>query len=304
MGQRPFPMDAAAPTATLSGAQSWGSHRVASFRPALAASLVLLLSGVAHAQPSAGVGAATSKAPARPTAPIKAYELPQLEAFGNAIYRQDIAAWLASDALAAKVSDLQAAGLKGWLVQDDGKTAKVRFLRDKGNGLEIGYDVVVDGKGAGPVTEPADRKLTDEERLAFSARQAAAAAQPAACRAGYNAAMVRNPDGDGWIVWLLAPAPAAGAIPIGGHYRIFVAADGKTVKQVDALSASCLLIEKPKAADGKPALAYASHIVSPQPVETHVFLSNLYKLPLAIGANGGKDVWLVDKGRIQKTEVR
>lgn len=276
---------------------------MASFRPALAVSLTLMLAGVAHAQPSAGAAAGASKAPAKPVAPIQAYDLPQIQAFGNAIYRQDIAAWLASDALAAKVSDLRAAGLRGWLVQDDGKTAKVRFIRDKGNGLEIGYDVVVDGKGAGPVTEPADRKLTDEERLAFSARQAAAGAGASTCRAGYNTAMVKNPDGDGWIVWLLAPAPAAGAIPVGGHYRIFVAADGKTVKRVDALSASCLLIEKPKAADGKPALAFASHIVSPTPVETHVFLSSLYKMPLAIGTNGGKDVWVIDKGKISKTDL-
>lgn len=277
---------------------------MAPFRPVLAVGLALLLSGVAHAQPASGVAASASKAPARPTAPIKAYELPQIEAFGRAIYRQDIAAWLASDALTAKVSDLRAAGLKGWLVEDDGKTATVRFLRDKGAGLEVGYDVIVDGKGAGPVTEPADRKLTDEERLMFSARQAAAAAQPAACRAGYNTAMVKNPEGDGWIVWLLAPAPAAGAIPVGGHYRILVAADGKTVKQVDALSASCLLIEKPKAADGKPALAFASHIVSPTPVETHVFLSQLYKLPLGVGTNGGKDIWIVDQGKISKAQAR
>ena len=276
---------------------------MASFRPALAVSLALALCGVAHAQPSGGGAAATSKAPAKPVAPIQAYDLPQIEAFGNAIYRQDIAAWLASDALTAKVKDLQGAGLKGWLVQDDGKTAKVRFLRDKGNGLEVAYDVVVDGKGAGPLTEPADRKLTNEERLAFSARQAAGAAQPAACRAGYNTAMVRNPDGDGWIVWLLAPAPAAGAIPVGGHYRIFVAADGKTIRRVDALSASCLLIEKPKAADGRPALAFASHIVSPTPVETHVFLSTLYKMPLAVGTNGGKDVWVVEKGKIGKANL-
>ncbi|AYV46577.1 hypothetical protein CFHF_21520 [Caulobacter flavus] len=272
---------------------------MASFRPALAVSLALLLSGVAHAQPAV----ATSKAPAGPAAPIKAYDLPQIEAFGRAIYRQDIAAWLASDALGDKVPDLKAAGLKGWLVEDDGKTAKVRFLRDRGEGLEIGYDVVVDGKGAGPVTEPADRKLTEEERLTFAARQAAIAVQPRTCRAGYNTAIVKDPDGDGFIVWLLAPAPAAGAIPVGGHYRIFVAADGKTVKRVDALSASCLLLEKPKAAQGQPAMAFASHIVSPTPVETHVFLSSLYKMPLAVGANGGEDVWIVDQGKIRKTNL-
>lgn len=268
---------------------------MASFSSALAVSLALLLTGVAHAQPSA-------KPPAKP-APIQAYDLPQIEAFGRAIYRQDIAAWLASDALAAKVPDLQAAGLKGWLVLDDGKTATVRFLRDKGAGLEAGYDVVVDGKGAGPVTEPADRKLTDDERLMFSARQAAAAAQPGACRAGYNTAVVKAPDGDGFVVWLLAPSPAAGAIPVGGHYRIHIAADGKTVKRIDALSASCLLMEKPKPKAGQQAaMVFATHIVSPTPVESHVFLSLLYKLPIAVGT-GPDQIWVVDQGRISRMDM-
>ncbi|MBI1684996.1 hypothetical protein [Caulobacter hibisci] len=269
---------------------------MASFHPALAFSLALLFTGVAHAQPA--------QSPAKPPPPIRAFDLPQVEQLGRAIYRQDIAAWLASDALAKKVPDLQGAGLKGWLVEDDGRTATVRFLRDTGSGLEIGYDVVVDGKGAGAVTEPADRKLSEDERLTFSARQAAIAVQPKTCRAGYNTAIVRDPEGDGFIVWLLAPSPAAGAIPVGGHYRISVAADGKTVTRVDALSASCLMIEKPKAAEGKPALAFATHIVSPTPVETQVFLSLLYKLPLAIGTNGGKDVWIVDQGKINKTQLK
>lgn len=272
---------------------------MASFRSAVAVSLALLLTGVAHAQPAAQ----PSGKPAKPPTPIRAFDLPQIEAFGAAIYRQDIAAWLATDALVAKVPDLQGAGIQGWLVEDDGKTATVRFLRSMGNGLEIGYDVVVDGKGAGPVTEPADRKLTDEERLSFSARAAAIAAQPPTCRPGYNTAIVRDPQGDGFIVWLLAPSPAEGAIPLGGHYRISVAADGKTVTRVDALSMSCLLMERPKAQAGQqPVMVFATHLVSPTPVETHAFLSLLYKLPIAVGT-GPNEVWAVDQGRISKMDL-
>ena len=50
-------------------------------------------------------------------------------------------------------------------------------------------------------------------------------------------------------------------------------------------------------------MAFASHIVSPTPVETHVFLSLLYKLPLAVGTSATKEVWLVDKGRISKMDM-
>ncbi|MFT4254925.1 MAG: hypothetical protein QM608_20880 [Caulobacter sp.] len=275
---------------------------MASFRSAVAVSLALLFTGVAHAQSPAQPP--PSGNPAKPPPPIRAFDLPQIEAFGAAIYRQDIAAWLATDALVAKVPDLQGAGVKGWLVEDDGKAATVRFLRDVGTGLEIGYDIVVDGKGAGPVTEPAVRKLTDDERLMFSARQAAIAAKPSSCRPGYNTAIVRDPQGDGFIVWLLAPSPAAGAIPFGGHYRVTVAGDGRTVTRVDALSASCLLLDRDaKDAKGDPVMMYATHIVSPTPVESHVFLSLLYKLPLAIGT-GPDEIWLVDQGRVQKARLK
>jgi hypothetical protein len=233
--------------------------------------------------------------------PIRAFDIPTLERLGGAIYRQDRAAWLATDALVAKVPDLEGAGLKGWIVEGEGGAEKVRFLRDTGSGLEAGYDVVVGAKGAGPVAEPADRSLTAEERAAFAARQTAIRALPNACRQGYNSVVLKDVEGDGWLVWLLAPSPARDVIPMGGHYRFSVSADGGTVRRVDALSASCLTMDaKPKlpAGAGAPVL-FVTHIVSPTPVETQVFLGLMYHLPIMVGT--GKDkIWIVDNGKISR----
>lgn len=235
--------------------------------------------------------------------PIRAFDIPTIERLGAAIYRQDRAAWLATDALMAKIPDLKGAGLKGWIVEGEGGDEKVRFLRDTGAGLEAGYDILVDEKGAQAVVEPADRSLTADERAAFAARQTAAKNLPGVCRQGYNSVVIRDVEGDGWLVWLLAPSPARDAIPFGGHYRFSISADGQTVNRVDALSASCLTMDaKPNVPAGaKSAALYVTHIVSPTPVETHVFLSLMYRTPIFVGT--GKDtIWIVDKGKISRAK--
>ncbi len=230
--------------------------------------------------------------------PIRTFDLPTIERLGTAIYRQDRAAWLATDALVEKVPDLAGAGVKGWIVVEGADGERVRFLRDIGKGLEVGYDIVIDAKGAGPVVEPADRALTDEERVSFTARQTAVANLPGVCRAGYNTAMVKDPDGDGWLVWLLAPSPATNAVPVGGHFRFTISQDGRKVERIDALSASCLVVErKPRTKDGMAVAMFATHIVSPQPVETHVFLSLLYRTPIVVGTSD-KKLWMVADGKV------
>ncbi|HWW28058.1 MAG TPA: hypothetical protein VNZ85_19405 [Caulobacter sp.] len=234
--------------------------------------------------------------------PIRAFDLPTIEKLGRAIYLQDRAAWLATDALTAKLPDLGAAGLKGWIVEGEGGDEKVRFLRDTGGGLEAGYDVTVTAKGAGPVIDPADRTLSAEERAAFAARQTAIKNLPGMCRQGYNSVVVKDVEGDGWLVWLLAPSPARDVLPFGGHYRFSVSADGQAVKRVDALSASCLTMDAhPKLPGARSPMLYVTHIVSPTPIETHVFLGLMYRVPIIVGT--GKDtMWVVDNGKISRAK--
>ncbi len=236
--------------------------------------------------------------------PIRAFDLPQLQRMGVALYRQDLSAWRATDAVAAKIPDLAAAGLKGWLVEDDGDTAKVRFLRDIGKGLEVGYDVEVSARGVGPVVEPKNRALTGEELAMYAARETAASYLPSTCRPGYNSAVLKDPDGDGWLVWMLAPSPAQDVIPLGGHYRFTISADGSTVEERDALSGGCLTVAKPKLAPGaKAESVMVSHLASPTPLETHVFLSLLYRQPMFV-TTAQHQLWVVGSGQIAPVLVK
>ena len=230
---------------------------------------------------------------ARP--PIRVFDTRTLEQLGATIYRQDRAAWLASDALMATVKDPAKEKIVGWVVEGHEDADTVRFVRDTGQGPEAGFDVEVTANGAGKPTTPSDRALTDQERAAFAARMSAAKIAPKPCAGIFNSVVAKDPTGDGWLVWLLSPSPARGAVPVGGHYRFSISADGRTVKQVDALSASCLTLQPPPPS-AKAACLIASHVVSPTPVETHVFLSLAYRQPLYVVT--GEQFWLVQRGRI------
>jgi hypothetical protein len=240
---------------------------------------------------------AQQASPAPPT--IRAFDIPTLEALGLEIYRQDTAAWVGTDALRAVVPDLKAAHLRGWIVVPHGVDERVRFLRDAGQGLEAGYDIDVDSQRHGTVSEPSDRHLTPDEIAAFTARQTAAQNLPSVCRPGYNSVVAKDPQGDGWLVWMLAPMPALGDIPVGGHYRFTISHDGKTMVRRDALFASCIVVTPPKSqpAGFKPAEVVVSHVVSPTPVETHVFLQLQAHLPMLVLAGDRK--WLIEDGHIR-----
>lgn len=243
-----------------------------------------------------------SQAVPPPPAAIRQFDLRTTERLGRAILRHDVAAARATDALLKTRPDPGKEGVVGWVVVEKGAADQVRFLRDTGSGPEAAYDVEVPARGEPKVSTPASRALAPEERTAFAARQAAVAAVPWACRPRYNAVVLKDPEGEGWLVWLLAPSPAAGVVPVGGHFRFSVTSDGKTVTRRDALSNSCLAIDPrqglPKGA--QPVAMVASHVVSPTPIETHVFLQLLHRLPMFVNAGGA--TWRIADGRITRAK--
>jgi hypothetical protein len=233
--------------------------------------------------------------------PIREFPLATVVQLGRAIYAQDSAAWVATDALQAEVKDLQAARLVGWIVLPNGDGQKVRFLRDAGAGLEAGYDIDVTPDLKTRVYQPSDRTLTAAERAMFVARQTAAAGLKDAtvCRPGYNSVVLKDPERDGWLVWSLAPMPKLRTIPIGIHYRFTISADGTKIIRRDALSKSCGVMDptEGKTADGKMEAVGMTHLVSKEPVETEVFLQLQYGLPMFIMTDKG--VWAIENGAIR-----
>ena len=125
------------------------------------------------------------------------------------------------------------------------------------------------------------------------------------CGGRFNTVVLDDPDGSGFLVYLLRPKPSVSAIPVGGHYRITVSADGTKVEQIDQLFVSCLTIDPAsEARDGTKLEAVTmSHIVSQTPVETHVFLSLQEHLPFYVATMDGR-IWKIENGGITQMDPK
>ncbi|MGV3578354.1 hypothetical protein [Brevundimonas sp.] len=238
-----------------------------------------------------------------PPVPVEEWSHAKVSSLGREIYTQDLAAWVATDALLATLTDEEKATIRGWVVLGDGETRTVRFLRADGDAVAPGWDIVVtNGEAASPVPA-ADTALAGETLVRFQARQTAVE-NIGSLRCGrYNSVVTPDPDGDGWLVWLLASTTEHGVMPVGGHYRFKVSADGRTMTQRDQLSNSCLNMaaNPPPGPQGQPVGIVVSQIVSQGPVETHVFLSLQFRKPIYVIA--GETLFAVEGDRIREVDM-
>ncbi len=239
---------------------------------------------------------------------IRQFDIATLEKLGRELYRQDQLAWVATDVVLAKIGQatLAAGSPAGWVVDVSGEKPLVRFLRQQGDGVEAAYDVRFEAQGEPVVETPADRHLTEKQLAQFHALQAAKkellSGRHPLWKGPYNHVLLDDPAGSGFLVYFLRPKPARDVIPVGGHYRVTVSADGKSVVQVDRLFASFLTVDKRRAPGEKVEAAIMSHIVSDTPLETHVFLSLQDSLPFYV-ITPDKKVWKVDAGSITADDV-
>src|SRR5262249_7204689 len=143
----------------------------------------------------------------------------------------------------------------------------VRFLRGTENGVEAAYDVLFSPSEKPVLSVPADRKLTVRQqasaRALLTARKVMMEGSRPWCGGVPNTVVLPAPNGSGILVYFLRPKESNDMVPVGGHYRVSVSADGSTVERVDQLFASCLTVNRndvPK--DGSIVGLSMSHIVS------------------------------------------
>lgn len=144
-------------------------------------------------------------------------------------------------------------------------------------------------------TQRPDRGATDPVRN--RARQTAKAAlKNRLFDATYDAVVLNDPDGKGFLVYALALADTRRMIQTGGHYRVTVSADGGTVERIDLLSAFIQLkIEKGQ----EPAIITSTQHSSNLPAETWLYTSHVYRVPVYL-ATRDKTFWTIEGGKIHK----
>lgn len=174
-----------------------------------------------------------------PPAPIETWSFEKMEVMGRAISRQDRAAIAASDVLHRRFPQGDPPGLVGWVVMEEGDNQRVRFVLDDGSGPRAGWDVTVRERRAGPLVQPIETARSASELAQYRARQTAARnVPPMRCRR-LNSAVLKDPDSDDWLVWLLASADDARTLPFNGNFRFRISADGQTLLRRDQLFTQC-----------------------------------------------------------------
>ncbi|MCB9793812.1 MAG: hypothetical protein H6741_13925 [Alphaproteobacteria bacterium] len=100
--------------------------------------------------------------------------------------------------------------------------------------------------------------------------------------------------GPGWMVYFLATHPDPGLVLLGGHVAVWVDIEGREVLMVTPHGDAPVLAPRPEP-DGP--LLRAEHGLTAWPVETHVYTSLRYDLPLCVHTERGW--WGVVGARVQ-----
>jgi hypothetical protein len=229
------------------------------------------------------------------------------EEIGRAIFEQDDISARASDALFRENIAQNEKRVRGWITLRTEDRWLVRYIGDAEGQDAAYYDVTfrTGGPSAGAVTRLHPPEPLAAEQLAmFRARQTALQAMTLRCSDRYNPVVLprKVADAEGWVVYLLAATPTPGEVMIGGHSRIEVSPDGGEVKQVIPLSKTCLRMPRMVQGNHEPVGLMTTHIVSDTPIETHVYLSLLHKMPIYVSTSIG--LWNVEHGKIQHERQR
>ncbi|MEY2558265.1 MAG: hypothetical protein QOE34_1690 [Verrucomicrobiota bacterium] len=112
----------------------------------------------------------------------------------------------------------------------------------------------------------------------------------------YDAVVLNDPDGSGFLVYALALADTRRVTQTGGHYRVTVSADGGTVERIDLLSA---FIQQKLEKGKELAAIVSSQNSSNLPAETWLYTSHVYRIPVALVTKDGAS-WTLANGKIHK----
>ena len=142
-------------------------------------------------------------------------------------------------------------------------------------------------------TQRPDRGATDPVRN--RARQTAKAAlKNRLFDATYDAVVLNDPDGKGFLVYALALADTRRMIQTGGHYRVTVSADGGTVERIDLLAGfTQQKLEK------EILIIVSTQHSSNLPAETWLYTSHVYRVPVYLATKDGA-FWTIANGKIHK----
>ncbi|HEY5722234.1 MAG TPA: hypothetical protein VIT45_07915 [Allosphingosinicella sp.] len=253
----------------------------------------------------APVVALAKEAPATPAAADEAAKLAAIGERGRLLFDLDRAAWVATDALMAKVPGFAQSRLNGYIVERENDGFVVTFYGGEGDTLTAAHIVHVAG---GRVTssetiEPASRMaLTPLQLRLAKARSVRPGKDVRPCtRAAFNVAIVPPTGQDSPMeIYLTSPQVEKDVYPFGGHYRLILAADG-SIASTRKFTNACLDMPRPPGAGGEEGVLFVTHLLDPVPTEIHVFMSLQIGLPVVVSTSEPFRLWVVNGESISGT---
>ena len=231
---------------------------------------------------------------------IREFSIPTLEKLGRELSRRDEIAARASDAVLETQPAAKALKMRGWITELGKTEDKVHLIAEASSGPCLAYTVSFRGSNKPRVEDRRGQALPPGIAVRYNARQTAIAALAGKFfDASYNFEVLSDPERDGFLVYGLASTSKNGEQITGGHFRVTVSRDGSRVERVDALSHG-IIKDVPKLPPGATQMSMVStQLVSNIPVETFIYTSNLYRLPMYVATKDGA-AWRIVNGKIHK----
>lgn len=211
---------------------------------------------------------------------------------GRLLAAYDRVAWLGTDDVQKRLPDWQQK-LGGWIVEGS-ESAPTVIFHDRSQPQRALYTArLMNGKLADARLVTGDAAILSPAQLQLiAARDAAGTAMGAAglrpCGPAFNAVVVPPAAPDGVTsVYFLSAQTKADDLPIGGHYRVDVAADGRAGAPY-AFSKGCMTLPPPPKGQ-RAAAAVVSTLTAPLPNEAHSFVVEAYRRRLYVIVPQGGD---------------
>ena len=228
---------------------------------------------------------------------IREFSVPIVEKLGRELSQRDSIAARAADLIAQSQPLAKSLKRRGWITDLRPSGDVVYIIAETAAGPCLAYEVMFRGSKKPAVQDKRGQPLPPEIVLRYKARETASAAlQGKFFDINYNFEVLDDPDGSGFLVYALAATKKKGEYPTGGHYRVTVSSDGSRVERVDLLSQFIMQRAKPGM---EMEFITATQVASNTPVETWIYSSNLYHVPIMLGMMDGS-TWLINKGQIHK----
>jgi len=211
---------------------------------------------------------------------------------GRLLAAYDRVAWLGTDDVQRRLPDWRQK-LGGWIVEGPAASPTLTF-HDRSQPQRALYTArLVGGKLADARLVTGDAAVLSPAQLQLiAARDAAGAAMGAAglrpCGPAFNTVVVPpTTPGDVTSVYFLSAQTKADDMPIGGHFRVDVATDGRASAPY-AFSKGCMTLPPPPKGQ-RDAVGFVTTLTAPLPNETHSFAVEAYQRQLVVLVPGTPD---------------